>query len=286
MTKLYVAVEEETNSTGRNSTFKQVWHADGYASNSAVRTAIQGHADYNASVTTADGYVLDYVAWNYNRQVSTSRKVIKVTLTYSHQESNRNKSGNKPLQEIGDEETVISYSTIEVPILESKQTQSAKGNSKDVGNRIEYNSLTGEVRGTTRKKLVSHLQVTKIIAEATITNAWIVEREDKMHTLNNATFRGRDAETVMFSGMGPLTQRTKNGDYHVSFNFDYMAKETLDLSTLDIGSASTIDIYPWRYYWAAHDEEKDATAKEFVPKTTGFYESFIYDTADFSTIIP
>ena len=282
MASVFLLDEGDTASAGKNSTYTAVWQTTGYATNTARRAAIVANPNYLASVTTVDNVLLDSVSWNYQRQAKNQRKV---TLTYSHQENRRNKSQNKVLQNVNDEDISIRHASIEVPIFEAI-SQTKFGDSPDVGNRIEYNPQTREVKGTHRKKRVSTVTIKKIYAEATVDDAWTKTREDLMFTVNNATYRGRAAETVQYLGMSSLIQRSVNGDWEVHHEFETMRIETKDLTTLDIGSAETAQsIYPYRYYWASYEEEEDATAKVLVPKCKGFYESVIYDTADFSTIV-
>ena len=278
MSNLYILDEGDTKSHGKNSTHAVVWQSSGFANNAAIRTAILAHASYASSVSTADGYTLDNINWHYGRQAKSHRKV---TLTYSHQESKRNKNQNPVLQNVGDEETQISYSFIEVPITEAI-TQTKFGDSPDIGRRIKYNPQTRHVEGTTRKTLVSRIRVTKIYAAATVTEAWIKTREDKLFTLNNATFRSRPTETLMFTGM-EMTQRSQSGDWHVTFFFQYQRTETKDLAHLDINDTGSQTIYPYRFYHALYEEEEDTSAKVLVPKAKGFYEAEIYETSDFST---
>ena len=84
---------------------------------------------------------------------------------------------------------LLSIRFIDVPIYEAV-SQTKFGDSPDVGNRIEYNPQTREVKGTHRKKVVSHVTIQKIYDQATVTDAWAKTREDLMFKLNNATFRG------------------------------------------------------------------------------------------------
>lgn len=282
MASVFLLDEGDTVSAGKNSTHTAVWQTTGYATNVARRAAIVADPSYVASVTTVDGVLLDSVSWNYQRQQKNHRKV---TLTYSHQESRRNRTQNQVLQNVNDEDISIKHSVIDVPVYEAV-SQTKFGDSPDVGNRIEYNPQTREVKGTLRKKVVSHVTISKIYDQATVTDAWAKAREDLMFKLNNATFRGRPAETVQYLGMSNMTQRSVNGDWEVQHEFETMRIETKDLTTLDIGSSETAQsIYPYRYYWASYEEEEDATAKVLVPKCKGFYESVIYETADFSTIV-
>lgn len=282
MASVFVLDEGDTVSAGKNSTYTVTWQTTGYTTNTARRAAIVAHGSYAASVTTVDGVVLDNIEWNYTRQQKNHRKVI---LTYTHQENRRNKSQNQVLQNVGDEDVSIRHASVMVPVFEAI-SQTAFGDSPDVGNRIGYNPQTREIKGTERKVRVSTVTVKKIYSESTVTDAWTKTREDLMFKLNNATFRGRAAETVQYLGMSSMIQRSVSGDWEVHHEFETMRIETKDLTTLDIGSSETAqNIYPYRYYWALYEEEEDATAKVLVPKCKGFYESVLYETASFASII-
>lgn len=277
---VWLTDEGDTKSAGRNSTYTAVWQTTGYSTNLQRRQAIINNPNFLPEVTTVDDYLLDNLEWDYQRQEKLHRKVV---ITYTHQSSGQNKSQNKVLQNVGDEETQISFSSQEIPVTEAI-FQSAKGNSPDMGTSIEYNRQTQEVKGTRKRRLVSRLNITKIYDKEEITNAWIVERENKLFTINTAAFRGRDPETVMFVGMD-IRQRSVQGDWIVSFVFEYIPKETKDLSKLDIDAGGTIDIFPYKYYWALYEEEENTADNVLVPKAKGFYEATIYEISDFSTII-
>ena len=280
MSQVYLLDEgAPTQVRGKNSTYEVVWQTSGYSTNVARKAAIQAHGSYLSSVTS-DGYTLDYLEWSYERQ---SKQNYKVRIIYSHKESSRNKTQNTVLQNVGDEETRISFSSINIPISEAT-SQTAFGNSPDCGNSIEYNTQTQEVKGTTKRKLVSRLVITKLYNSSTVTNSWINARENKLFTVNAGTFRSRPKETVMFVGL-EINQRALSGAWQVTFTFEYMPTEEKDLADLDIGATGNQTIYPFRYYWALYEEEKDGTANVLVPKAKGFYEAQIYETSDFSTII-
>ena len=206
MASVFLLDEGDTVSAGKNSTHTAVWQTTGYATNTLPgRAAIVADPSYAASVTTVDGVLLDSVSWNYQRQQKNHRKV---TLTYSHQESRRNRTQNQVLQNVNDEDISIKHSVIDVPIYEAV-SQTKFGDSPDVGNRIEYNPQTREVKGTHRKKVVSHVTISKIYDQATVTDAWTKTREDLMFKLNNATFRGRPAETVQYLGMSNIDAKER-----------------------------------------------------------------------------
>ena len=269
--------------SGKNTVYRVSFGSKGDKNLSNVRSAIIAHADYFASITTGSGYLLNVQEWTYDNK---TKGKYKVTIAYSHKENKRNKNQNPPLQNVGDEETEITFSNEEVPVMESLGTQTKFGNSPDIGNRIEYNPKTGEVKGTTKKQRVSFITISKLYSNATVTNAWLKDREDFLFTLNLATFRDREAETVQFVGL-KLVQRDVGGDWKVVFNFISAPKTTKDLTTLDIGSAVTNQaIFPFRYYHGLYEEEEDATAKQLVPKCIGFYEAKLYEAISWTNIIP
>jgi hypothetical protein len=87
------------------------------------------------------------------------------------------------------------------------------------GNQIGKDSRNHLPMGCEKNIAASTFTVTKVIAAATVTNAWLYARMSQVWTMNNATFRGLAARTTMMTGM--QSSQRASGDWDITYNFEF-----------------------------------------------------------------
>jgi hypothetical protein len=102
------------------------------------------------------------------------------------------------------------------------------------GNQIAKDHRNALPMGCEKNIAASTFTVTKVMAAATVTNAWLYARMSQVWTMNNATFRSLAARTTMLTGM--QSSQRASGDWDITYNFEFrpyiqMQVESPSLST-------------------------------------------------------
>jgi hypothetical protein len=116
-------------------------------------------------------------------------------------------------------------------------------------------------------------------AKASITLAYIRTLYELTGTVNNATFQGFAAGTVLFLG-AKATQGT-NSDPEVTFSF----LASPNVTGLAVGNITGITKGGHQYLWTYHEPSEDATAKALVTTPVAAYVETVYPSADFAALL-
>jgi len=269
---------------GKQSTYKLNFTLHGYASTSAAIVAlIAAPVSKVPASVVVDGHSL--TERNYDVKArGRGNHIFDGVVDYTHIESPQNTQNNPVIEDVLDIESSIDF-TMTQKFTRRAKTSTHKGtNAPASGTAIGWNPK-GLAKGTFVDVPMSNLTYTKLEEASTVDDAWIVAREDLLGQVNNATFKGRVAETCRFVRM-QLRQRSKGGPIHTTFTFQRGRKYTLDLATLNIGETGNMDIFPFRGYEEQYEEEKTTggTRVYMTQKLIGFVEHQFEEIqpADFS----
>ncbi len=87
------------------------------------------------------------------------------------------------------------------------------------GNQIGKDSRQSLPMGCEKNIAASTFSVTKVVAAATVTNAWLYARMSQVWTMNDSTFRDLAARTTMLTGM--QSSQRASGDWDITYNFEF-----------------------------------------------------------------
>jgi hypothetical protein len=94
--------------------------------------------------------------------------------------------------------------------------------------------------------------------------------------VNNATFRGFAAGSVLFKGVSG--SKRGNGMWELTFKFAFSENRT----GLTVGAITAINKKGWQYMWVRY--EPDVQSNLIVQKAVGVYIEDVYSEADFSVL--
>lgn len=119
---------------------------------------------------------------------------------------------------------------------------------------------------------------THFFDDTAITSAYKLTLAGLCFKVNNATFRGHAAGTVLFTGANGSRRGT--GKWEITYNFRVLENAT----GLSIGGITGIAKKGWELLWVRYKPEKDATANVITRVPEAVYVEQVYDTVDFAGI--
>ena len=111
---------------------------------------------------------------------------------------------------------------------------------------------------------------------STITAAYKTTLFSLTGCVNNATFKGFDAGSVLF--LGASGNQKGEEDWQITYQFACSPNAT----GLSVGSITGIAKRGWDYLWVMYDDAEDTTAKRIVKSPVAAYVEQVYTYADFS----
>lgn len=133
----------------------------------------------------------------------------------------------------------------------------------------------GEVKGCDRLKAYLEFSVTRTFES--ITMDYIRMLSELVTTVNNSTFYGYAAGTVIFLGASGNTKDTRK--CVVTFKFAYQKNETL----IEITDGMTVPAKKgWEYLWVSYKNVEDAN--KLIQQPDSAYVEKIYDTTNYAII--
>jgi len=121
--------------------------------------------------------------------------------------------------------------------------------------------------------------ITKAFALSAVDAAYQLAVMNLTGKVNNATFEGWAAGTVLFTGASGAQNPGK--DYELTFNFQVSPAQT------NIPFVDSV-VIPAKggheYLWVKYEPEEDATAKALAQRPVAAYVEKVYDTGDFSVL--
>lgn len=133
------------------------------------------------------------------------------------------------------------------------------------------------VEGIDRNVPTSQFAVRKFMPAHIVTPAYEAMIEDMAFTVNNNTFRGRPAGTVLFIG-ATGAERPAMSDYELTFRFMRRRNRT----NITIGEITGINVEGWQYLETRH--EKVADSDDLVQRVVSAYVHQIYEYTDFADL--
>lgn len=153
-------------------------------------------------------------------------------------------------------------------------------------------SNDGEVQGVDIVVPRMEFNETHFIADSTVTDAYIKTLANMTSTVNSSSFRGFDAEEVLFLGASGA-KRPAEGDWEITFAFAASPNRNLTVSEiLGYSVAYGSNFIPKKgheFFWVSHEK---STSFDDSGEPTGLitsepvaaYVSKVYRTADFSAL--
>lgn len=111
-----------------------------------------------------------------------------------------------------------------------------------------------------------------------VTNSYVMALEELTGTVNNAAFKGRAADEVLF--LGAAGTKRGQGDWEITFRF----AASPNVTGLTIGDITGIAKKGWEYLWVRYADAEDAAAKALVKKPVAVYIEKVYEEGDFSLL--
>lgn len=121
--------------------------------------------------------------------------------------------------------------------------------------------------------------ITKAFGLGDVDAAYLLAVRNTIGKVNNATFEGWAAETVLFTGFSGAENPGK--DYELTFNFQVKPTET---SIPFIDALTIPEKKGHEYLWVRFEPEEDGTAKTLAQRPVAAYVETLYETADFSVL--
>ncbi len=121
--------------------------------------------------------------------------------------------------------------------------------------------------------------VTKILANTSITNAYIQSLRDTAFRWNASTYRGQAPGECLFAGASGSPRDAKS--YSVTHKF----LASRNRSGLAFGGVSGISKQGWDYLWALFADVEDTTAKFVTPRPLAVYIERLYTSANFQAAL-
>lgn len=119
--------------------------------------------------------------------------------------------------------------------------------------------------------------VTKILANAAITNSYIKAIRDTAFRWNSTVFRGHAPGECLFVGAGGAPRDSKT--YSVTFKF----LGSSNASGLSFGDISGVSKQGWDYLWTFFDSYEDTTAHYITSRPRSVHIERLYTSANFVT---
>lgn len=105
-------------------------------------------------------------------------------------------------------------------------------------NQIGKDSRQSLPMGCEKNIAASTFSVTKVVAAATVTNAWLYARMSQVWTMNNGTFRDLAARTTMLTGM--QSNQRASGDWDITYNFEFRPYVQMSIPSPKITDANLL----------------------------------------------
>lgn len=121
--------------------------------------------------------------------------------------------------------------------------------------------------------------VTKILANSSITNAYIQSLRDTAFRWNSVVYRGQAIGECLFVGASGSPRDAKT--YSVTYKFLASKHKT----GLAFGDVSGITKQGWDYLWALFADVEDTTAKFVTPRPLAVYIERLYTSANFQAAL-
>jgi hypothetical protein len=136
-------------------------------------------------------------------------------------------------------------------------------------------SDNGEVQGCDIVVPSTRYTVTYRQPLAIMTDAYVRTVISLTGTVNNATWKGRAAGSVLFMGADGL--QATNSAPEVTYHF----AEQPNLTGLTIGAITGIAKKGWEYLWVEFEELEDPLSKRLVKKPRAVHVEQVYNSANF-----
>ncbi len=121
--------------------------------------------------------------------------------------------------------------------------------------------------------------VTKILANASITNAYIQSLRDTAFRWNAVVYRGQAVGECLFAGASGSPRDAK------TYSMTYKFLASRNRSGLAFGGVSGISKQGWDYLWALFADTEDVTAKAITPRPLAVYVERLYTSANFQAAL-
>lgn len=121
--------------------------------------------------------------------------------------------------------------------------------------------------------------VTKILANASVTNAFIASLRDTAFRWNSSIYRGQAAGECLFAGASGSPRDAKT--YSINFKFLCSKNQT----GLVRGGVSGITKQGWDYLWTLFADVEDTAAKIITPRPLAVYVERLYTSANFQAAL-
>jgi len=136
----------------------------------------------------------------------------------------------------------------------------------------------GAVEGVDITVPVYNFSETHYLDEAYVTGAYKLMLFDLTGKVNNATFKGLPAGTVLF--LGASGSRRSETDWEITFRFAASPNRT----NITIGNITGIRKKGWEYLWVTYKDEEDGSSAELAKNIKAVYVEQVYEYGDFSQL--
>lgn len=230
-------------------------------------------ANIPPTITTFDGVVMniesvDVTSDEHDEEVHTGR------ISYSS-------SPRREPSAIGSEVLSFDISPVQVKADQSLQTIASYAAAGETAPNFYggINYRDGQFEGADRYDEAFSFTVTKVLANSSITNAYISTLRDTCFRWNAAAYRGLPAGEVLLVGASGSPRDAK------SYSVGYKFFGSRNVTGLTSGGISGISKQGWDYLWHLRREMEDTTAKFITPRPIAAYVERLYTSANFQVLL-
>lgn len=163
--------------------------------------------------------------------------------------------------------------------ISTTNSYAASGTAPDFKQGINFDRESGTLLGTDRMVAAFSFSITKIYANASITNAYIQSLRDAAFRWNSEGFRGNAAGECLYAGASGAPRDAET--YSITHKF----LGVKNISGASYGDVTGITKIGWDYLWPLVEKQHDATGKFLTPRPRAVYVERLYTSVDFTTAL-